>query len=84
MRSVLPVLTVLCVIVGIWWAAVAPMNIRVALDVAERGGAVVVPETSRARTEVSVWRLMAQNTDHIAAGYSLDRPRLPTPTQVGQ
>ncbi|MEM9351353.1 MAG: ABC transporter permease subunit [Pseudomonadota bacterium] len=71
-------------IVGIWWAADAPMNIRVSLDVAERGGAVGVPETSRARTEVSVWRLMARNTEHIAAGYSLDRPRLPTPTQVGQ
>ncbi|MEL7299687.1 MAG: ABC transporter permease subunit [Pseudomonadota bacterium] len=82
MRSVLPVLTVLLVIVGVWWASVAPMNIRVALDMAERGGAEVIPEGALPRREVSVWRLMADNPSHIAAGYTLDRPRLPTPTQV--
>ncbi|MCV6593956.1 MAG: ABC transporter permease subunit [Silicimonas sp.] len=83
MRNLLPVLTVLALILGIWWAAVGPMNMRAALDIAERGGAAVVPEGSVARREVSVWRLMAQNSDHVAAGYDLDRPRLPTPTQVG-
>lgn len=83
MRNILPVLTVLAVIVGVWWLAVAPMNIRAALDVAERGGASVVPEGSVPRRDVSVWRLMANNRDHIAAGYHLDRPRLPTPGQVG-
>ncbi|MEL7091586.1 MAG: ABC transporter permease subunit [Pseudomonadota bacterium] len=84
MKKLPPIFTVLIVLVGVWWAAVAPMNIRAALDIAERGGAVVVPEGSPARRDVSVWRLMAQNTDHVAAGYSLDRPRLPTPTQVSQ
>ena len=84
MRSVLPVLTVLIVLVGVWWLSVAPMNVRVALDQAERAGAVVEPATSVERRETSVWVLMARNSEHVAAGYSLERPRLPTPTQVGR
>ncbi len=83
-NSFVPVLTVLAVIVGIWFLAVAPMNVRVALDQAERGGAVITPEGSVARRDVSVWRLMTTNRSHVALGYSLDRPRLPTPQQVGQ
>lgn len=84
MRSLFPVIAVLGVLLALWWLAVAPMNIRPALDVAERGGAVVVPEGSVARREVSVWRLMVANRGQVALGYSLERPRLPTPTQVGQ
>ena len=84
MRSTLPVLTVLAVIVGIWYLAVAPMNVRVALDQAERAGAAVVPEGSVPRRGVSVWTLMAQNAEHVPQGYALERPRLPTPAQVGQ
>lgn len=84
MRSVLPVLTVLAGMLLIWYLTVAPMNVRVALDQAERAGNVVVPEGSVVRRDVSVWRLMAQNTEHVKLGYSLDRPRLPTPAQVGQ
>lgn len=82
--SLIPVLTVLAVLVGLWYLAVAPMNIRVALDQAERGGASIVPEGSVARRGTHVWTLMSQNPDHIAAGYALDRPRLPTPAQVGR
>jgi NitT/TauT family transport system permease protein len=82
MKNAFPILAVLLALVVLWFAAVAPMNIRGALDVAERAGAEVVPSESRARFEVSVWRLMVNNPDHIAAGYSLDRPRLPTPPQV--
>ena len=78
MRNLLPVLTVLAAIIGIWYAAVAPMNIRVALDQAERGGATVEPATSLERRDTSVWRLMAENTEQISSGYALDRPRLPT------
>ena len=84
MRSLLPVLTVLAVIVGIWYLAVAPMNVRVALDQAERAGEVVLPEGSVPRREVSVWRLMLDNPEHVRLGYALERPRLPTPAQVGQ
>ncbi len=84
MKALLPILTVLAAIVALWYAAVAPMNIRSALDVAERGGAQVLPETPLARQQVGVWRLMMDNPDHVAAGYALDRPRLPTPGQVGR
>ncbi|WP_425037450.1 ABC transporter permease [Primorskyibacter sp. S187A] len=84
MRNVIPILTVLGAIVVLWYLAVAPMNVRVALDQAERAGAEVVPEGSVERRSVSVWRLMTQNRAHVAAGYDLDRPRLPTPQQVGQ
>ncbi len=84
MRNILPVLTVLAAMLAIWYLAVAPMNVRVALDQAERAGNVITPEGSVERRGVSVWRLMAQNTDHVKMGYDLDRPRLPTPAQVGQ
>lgn len=84
MRNLVPVLTVLVVLLGLWWAAVAPMNIRPALDVAERGGAQIMPEGSVARRDVTVWRLMLDNSDHVAQGYDLQRPRLPTPAQVGR
>ena len=83
MRNALPVLAVLAALVALWYVAVAPMNIRGALDVAERSGADVIPAESRARFETPVLRLMVDNADHIATGYSLDRPRLPTPGQVG-
>jgi NitT/TauT family transport system permease protein len=84
MGKALPVLGVLIALVAVWYAAVAPMNIRVALDGAERAGAVIAPEGARVRAETSVWVLMARNPDHIADGYALSRPRLPTPGQVAQ
>ncbi len=84
MRNLLPVLSVLGALLVLWYLAVAPMNIRVALDQVERGGATVIPEGSVERRDVSVWRLMAQNSAHVKTGYALDRPRLPTPAQVGQ
>ncbi|MFY9210254.1 MAG: ABC transporter permease subunit [Aestuariivita sp.] len=84
MRNLLPILTVLAAILALWYAAVAPMNIRVALDTAERAGESIVPEGALARRDMSVWRLMAANPNQVAAGYTLERPRLPTPQQVGQ
>jgi len=82
MRNALPILTVLAVILGVWYAAVAPMNIRVALDQAQRGGAELVPATALERQEVSVWALMLRNPVQIGETYAMDRPRLPTPGQV--
>ncbi|MCG6884125.1 MAG: ABC transporter permease subunit [Silicimonas sp.] len=79
----LPVLTILLAIVALWYAAVAPMNIRQSLDMAERAGAAVTPPDARERSNTSRWVLMANNPGEIARGYSLDRPRLPTPVQVG-
>jgi len=83
-RNLLPVLTVLAAIIALWYVAVAPMNIRVALDQAERAGAAVTPEGALPRRALSVWRLMLANPDQIGAGYRLERPRLPTPEQVGR
>ncbi|MGJ8603428.1 MAG: ABC transporter permease [Marivita sp.] len=84
MKTLLPILTVLAAIVALWYLAVAPMNMRVALDVADRAGAEVVPPEARARFEQPLWRLMVDNPAYISGGYALDRPRLPTPGQVGQ
>lgn len=84
MRNLLPILTVLAAILVIWYIAVAPMNIRVALDQVERSGETVTPATSVERRQISVWRLMLDNSAHVATGYALDRPRLPTPAQVGR
>ena len=84
MKSLAPVLTVLAAIIALWYLAVAPMNIHQSLDLAERAGEEVVPEGSRGRSEMSAFVLMAKNPGMIGRGYSLDRPRLPTPMQVGQ
>ncbi|MGR3515012.1 MAG: ABC transporter permease [Paracoccaceae bacterium] len=84
MRRAVPVLTVLIGLVVFWYAAVGPMNIRQSLDLAERAGVAVTPEGARVRSETSVWVLIAQNPGEMARGYTLDRPRLPTPVQVGQ
>lgn len=80
----LPVLTVLAAIVGVWVLAVAPMNIKQSLDIAERAGVAVVPEGARVRSEASAFVLMARNPGEIWRVYSLERPRLPTPVQVGE
>lgn len=84
MRQVTAILTVLLALIAIWYVAVAPMNIRIALDQAERAGETVEPETSRDRRERSIWVLMVSNPSVISDGYALERPRLPTPVQVGQ
>ena len=77
-----PVLTVLAALLALWYAAVPPMNIKGALDAAERAGEVVTPETPLARQEVSRAALLFNNSVHIPATYALERPRLPTPGQV--
>ena len=80
----LPILTVVGVIVAVWYAAVAPMNIRSALDQLERSGHTVVPAGALERREVSVWYLLLNNQKQIAATYDLERSRLPTPSQIGR
>ncbi len=84
MTRALPVLTILAAIVALWYVAVAPMNIWQSLDLAERAGVAVTPDDARVRSETSAFTLMMQNPGEISRGYNLDRPRLPTPVQVGQ
>lgn len=82
MSRLLPILTVLVAFVALWYAAVAPMNVWQALDIAEREGVTVEPAESRARAGTSAFVLMAKNPGEVWRGYALDRPRLPTPVQV--
>lgn len=82
MRSFLAVLTVLAAIVAFWYAACVPMNIKGVLDAAERGGAEVMPATSKVRRDMGTFGLVAKNSFAIAATWEQDRPRLPAPHQV--
>ncbi len=81
-KSVLPVLTVIAAIIGIWLLAVIPMNMHLVADQAQRDGAVVSPETPKERQELSGVRLAVQNVDLIPLTYQFKRPRLPAPQQV--
>jgi len=82
MKSLLAVLTVLSVIIGLWYAACVPMNIKGVLDQAERGGEVVEPATPKARRDASAIGLIVKNTFVISRSWSVERPRLPAPHQV--
>lgn len=82
LRSVLPVLTVVAAILGVWLLAVIPMNMHLVADQAQRDGAVVLPETPKERQALSGVRLAAQNVELIPLTYQFKRPRLPAPQQV--
>ncbi len=82
MRSVLPVLTVVAVVVGIWLLAVIPMNMHLVADQAQRDGLTVAPETPAERQEHSGLGLSLKNTHLIPLTYQFKRPRLPSPQQV--
>lgn len=82
MKSVLAVLTVLAVLVTIWYVACVPMNIKGVLTEAERAGVVVYPEGAKQRRDMSSFALVAQNTFAIPATWAQERPRLPAPHQV--
>ncbi|SEM59420.1 NitT/TauT family transport system permease protein [Loktanella fryxellensis] len=82
MRNVLPILTVVAVLLGVWLLAVVPMNIHLAADQAQRDGVAVVPDTPAARQEVGAVALAVRNPDVMASTYTLERPALPGPQQV--
>ncbi len=79
MRSVVPVLTVVAVILALWYAACMPMNIKGVLSEAERAGAVVSPEGSKARRDLSELSLLAAIGFAITATWAQARPRLRAP-----
>ena len=81
-RSVLPVLTIVAFILGVWVLSVVPMNIHLAVDQAQRDGIAVSPDTPVARQEVGALALAFRNPAVIPKTYTLDRPRLPGPQQV--
>lgn len=82
MKSLFAVLTVVTTLIGIWYLACVPMNIKGVLDAAERAGEQVEPATARERREASALGLVAQNSFAIDRVWSVDRPRLPAPHQV--
>ena len=84
MRKVLSVATILMGLLVVWYLAVMPMNIKLALTQAERAGVEVTPPDVRVRQEMSVWVLLAQNRGVAGDTYALDRPRLPAPAQVAE
>ncbi|MDX8352894.1 ABC transporter permease [Cognatiyoonia sp. IB215182] len=83
MKSVLPIVTVVAAILGFWVLAVIPMNMHLTADQAQRDGLVVMPETPAERQAYSGLGLTLQNTSLISRTYTLERPRLPSPHQVG-
>ncbi|MDX8346396.1 ABC transporter permease [Cognatiyoonia sp. IB215446] len=83
MKSVLPIVTVVAAILGFWVLAVIPMNMHLTTDQAQRDGLVVTPETPAERQAYSGLGLTLQNTSLISRTYTLERPRLPSPHQVG-
>jgi NitT/TauT family transport system permease protein len=82
MRNLLPILTIVAVILGLWYLAVGPMNFRLALDAATRGGADVTPATPDEQGQTGLIRLMLDNPDVMPAAYAFERPRLPQPQDV--
>jgi len=82
MSNIFPVLVVIAVILGIWTAAVIPMNAHLTADQAQRDGMVISPDAPKARQEVSGLVLALKNPGIVPLAYALKRPRLPSPHQV--
>ena len=82
MKSLTAILTVVAAIIGLWYAACVPMNIKGVLDAAERAGAEVTPATARERRDMGEFGLVAGNSFAISDTWVQDRPRLPAPHQV--
>ncbi len=83
MRAVFPVLTVVTVLVSLWYLMLIPMNSHQAALEAERAGVVVSPETARDRRDLSGWAVALRNPGPVLGGvWAQERPRLPAPHQV--
>lgn len=83
MKSVLPVLTIIGAILLFWVISVVPMNMHLTADQAQRQDIAVTPDTPAARQDYSGIGLALRNTHLFGMTYTLERPRLPSPHQVG-
>ncbi|MEM6940179.1 MAG: ABC transporter permease subunit [Pseudomonadota bacterium] len=83
MKAVLPVMTVVAVLLGLWMLAVIPMNMHLVADQAQRDGVAVTPDAPADRQDLSGLALSARNAHLIPLTYEATRPRLPAPAQVG-
>ncbi|MEM6659087.1 MAG: ABC transporter permease [Pseudomonadota bacterium] len=82
MKQLCAVLTVVLVIVALWYAACIPMNIKGVLTEQERAGAEVEPPSARQRRDMVSVGLVFNNSFAVPATWAQDRPRLPAPHQV--
>ena len=82
MRNLIPVLTVVAVILGVWYAACIPMNIHGTVNLARQHGFEAKPEGRRARLQTDAFQLAAMNPEAIPFVWSEEKPRLPAPHQV--
>ncbi|MEM7089982.1 MAG: ABC transporter permease [Pseudomonadota bacterium] len=82
MKQLCAVLTVVLVIVALWYAACIPMNIKGVLTEQERAGAEVEPPSARQRRDMASVGLVLNNSFAVPATWAQDRPRLPAPHQV--
>ncbi|WP_121061966.1 ABC transporter permease [Chachezhania antarctica] len=82
MKSLLAILSVVLVILAIWYVAAVPMNIAGSLTQAERGGMEVNPPGAAERRDISGWVLAANNPQAIPLTWAEKRPVLPAPHQV--
>ncbi len=83
-EAIFPVVVVVAVIVGLWYAACVPMNIKASLTQAEREGAVIVPPEAKVRRDMSPIGLALANPEHTGTTFSQERPLLPAPHQVAR
>ena len=83
MKSLLPVLTIIAGILLFWVMSVVPMNMHLTADQAQRDGLVVVPDVPADRQTYTGLGLTLKNPQLIGLTYTLERPRLPSPHQVG-
>ena len=79
-----PVLTVLAVIIGLWYAACLPMNVREVLTEAERAGLAIVPSAAIDRIDAGTVPLIVNNISALGGTWAQERPRLPAPHQIVQ
>ncbi|MGH1459243.1 MAG: ABC transporter permease [Paracoccaceae bacterium] len=81
-RNVFPVLSVVAVILGFWYLACVPMNIKTALTNAERAGAEVSVAGAKERRDLSAISLALANPAQWGDTLVQSKPRLPAPHQV--
>ncbi len=77
-----PVLAMVLALIGLWYLAAIPMNIKEVLTAAERAGATVQPASAQERRDMSNLSLVFQNPGQIGASWSSQRPILPAPHNV--
>lgn len=82
LRNLIPPFVIVAVIIGLWTAAVIPMNAHLTADLAARGDLVVTPEAPSDRKAMPGIVIAVKNPAIIPMTYGLDRPRLPSPHQV--